>query len=104
MFRLEEFGGSQSRRYNKVVILFSFFVQALRGIHYHSRQMKLFHWGLLLRYMVYGVLPLVVGFIIVERWVGEGAAGVFFVVLALVLPFVAIGWLGWQHFRHRNQK
>jgi hypothetical protein len=66
--------------------------------------MKLFHWGLLLRYMVYGVLPLVIGFILVERRVGEGAAGVFFVVLALVLPFVAIGWLGWQHFRHRNQK
>ena len=66
--------------------------------------MKLFHWGLLLRYMVYAVLPLVVGFIVLERQVGEGAAGVFFVVLALVLPFVAIGWLGWQHVRHRRQK
>ena len=66
--------------------------------------MKLFHWGLLLRYMVYGVVPLVVGFIVLERRVGEGAAGLFFVVLALVLPFVAMGWLGWQHFRHRKQK
>jgi hypothetical protein len=66
--------------------------------------MKLFHWGLLLRYMVYGVLPLVIGFIFLERRVGEGAAGYFFVVLALVLPFVAVGWLGWQHFRHRKQK
>lgn len=66
--------------------------------------MKLFHWGLLLRYMVYGVLPLVVGFIFLERRIGEGAAGVFFVVLALALPFVAIGWLGWQHVRHRKQK
>ncbi|HVM59622.1 MAG TPA: hypothetical protein VMV72_02050 [Verrucomicrobiae bacterium] len=66
--------------------------------------MKLFHWGLMLRYMVYGVLPLVVGFIVLERYVGEGAAGVLFVVLALVLPFVAIGWLGWQHLRHRKQK
>jgi phosphate starvation-inducible membrane PsiE len=66
--------------------------------------MKLFHWGLLLRYMVYGVLPLVIGFIIVEHRVGEGVAGVFFVVLALVLPFVALGWLGWQHVRHRKPK
>jgi hypothetical protein len=66
--------------------------------------MKLFQWGLLLRYMVYGVLPLVVGFIFLERRVGEGAAGYFFVLLALALPFVAIGWLGWQHFRHRKQK
>jgi hypothetical protein len=66
--------------------------------------LKLFQWGLLLRYMVYGVLPLVVGFIFLERHVGEGAAGVFFVVLAFVLPFVAMGWLGWQHFRHRKQK
>jgi len=54
--------------------------------------------------MVYGVLPLVVGFIFLERRVGEGAAAVFFVLLALVLPFVAVGWLGWQHCRHRKQK
>jgi hypothetical protein len=64
--------------------------------------MKLFQWGLLLRYMVYGVLPLVVGFVILERRVGEGAAGSMFVALAFVLPFVAIGWLGYQHFRHRK--
>jgi len=49
-------------------------------------------------------LALVLGFIFLERRIGEGAAGYFFVVLALVLPFVAIGWLGWQHFRHRKQK
>jgi len=66
--------------------------------------MKLFHWGLLLRYMVYGVLPLVVGFVFLEHHVGEGDAGVFFVMLALVLPFIAIGWLAWQHFRHRKRK
>jgi hypothetical protein len=54
--------------------------------------------------MVYGVLPLVVGFIFLERHVGEGAAGLFFVILAFVLPFMAISWLGWQHLRHRKQK
>jgi hypothetical protein len=65
--------------------------------------MKLFQWGLLLRYMVYGVLPLVVGFILLERRVGEGAAGLFFVILAFLLPFIAVGWLGYQHYRHRKR-
>ena len=64
--------------------------------------MRIFHWGLLLRYMVYGVLPLVVLFVVVERKVGEGWAGVGFVLLALALPFVAVGWLAYQHFRHRK--
>lgn len=64
--------------------------------------MKLFHWGLILRYMVYGVLPLIVGFIILERYVGEGGAGVLIVALAFILPFVAIGWLAYQHFRTRK--
>ena len=82
----------------------AFVVQPSLRVRYISPAMKLFQWGLLLRYMVYAVLPLVVGFIVLERQVGEGAAGVFFVVLALVLPFVAIGWLGWQHVRHRKQK
>ena len=67
-------------------------------------EMKLFHWGLLLRYMVYGVLPLILLFIVAEKFVGAGAAGSFFVLLALVLPFVAIGWLGYQHWRHRGKK
>jgi len=66
--------------------------------------MKLFQWGLLLRYMVYGVLPLIVGFVLLERYVGEGWAGYGIVVLAFVLPFVAIGWLGYQHFRRRKPR
>ena len=63
--------------------------------------MKLFHWGLMLRYMVYGVLPLILLFILLERWLGGGASGVFIVVLAALLPFVALGWLAYQHFRKR---
>ena len=66
--------------------------------------MKLFHWGLLLRYMVYGVLPLIVLFIVIERFVGAGTTGQYFVGLALLLPFVAITWLAWQHWRHRKQR
>ena len=64
--------------------------------------MKLFHWGLLLRYMVYGVLPLILLFIILERWLGGGASGSFILILAAALPFIALGWLGYQHFRHRK--
>jgi len=65
---------------------------------------KLFHWGLLLRYMVYGVLPLIVLFIVLENLVGASSVGEYFVVLALLLPFIAIGWLAWQHFRHRRAR
>jgi len=65
--------------------------------------MKLFHWGLILRYMVYGVLPLILLFILLERWIGPGFSGYAIVLLAAVLPFIAIGWLGYQHFRHRNR-
>lgn len=65
--------------------------------------MKLFHWGLLLRYMVYGVLPLIVLFIVLERLFGAGTTGEWFIILALVLPFIALGWLGYQHFRHRKR-
>jgi hypothetical protein len=64
--------------------------------------MKLFHWGLMLRYMVYGVLPLILLFVILERFFGDSAAGIFIVGLAAILPFVALGWLGYQHFRHRK--
>ena len=62
---------------------------------------QLFHWGLILRYMVYGVLPLIVLFVLMQRWLG-GSEGVFIEALAGALPFIAIGWLGYQHFRHRK--
>jgi hypothetical protein len=64
--------------------------------------MKLFHWGLMLRYMVYGVLPLVALFFVAERWLAPGSSGAFFLLLAMILPFIAIGWLGYQHYRHRR--
>lgn len=64
--------------------------------------MKLFHWGLMLRYIVYGVLPLIALFVVVERYGGAGFASSAFVMLAFALPFIAVGWLGYQHFRHRK--
>lgn len=65
--------------------------------------MKLFHWGLMLRYMVYGVLPLLLLFALLQRFSG-GDVGTFILVLAALLPFIAIGWLGYQHFRHRSKQ
>jgi xanthine/uracil permease len=65
--------------------------------------MRLFHWGVLLRAMVYGVFPLLGGWILLERWMGPGVSGAAMVGLALLLPFVAVGWLGYQHFRHRKR-
>ncbi len=65
--------------------------------------MKLFHWGLMLRYMVYGVLPLIALFIVLERYVGPGVDSELLVILAFVLPFIALGWLGYQHFKHRGR-
>jgi len=65
--------------------------------------MKPFHWGLILRYMVYGVLPLILLFILLERWIGPGFSGYAILLLAAVLPFIALGWLGYQHFKHRKR-
>jgi hypothetical protein len=64
--------------------------------------MKLFHWGLMLRYMIYGVLPLLLLCVVVERYFGPGESGVAIVLLAAALPFIALAWLGYQHFRHRK--
>ncbi len=66
--------------------------------------MKLFHWGLILRYVVYGVLPLIVLFVIIERYIGSGNSSEAFVILAFALPFIALGWLGYQHWRHSRKK
>ena len=65
--------------------------------------MRLLHWGLILRYTVYGVLPLILSLVILERYVSPGITGICFVGLALLLPFVAVGWLGYQHWRHRHR-
>jgi hypothetical protein len=62
------------------------------------------HWGLILRNFVYVVLPLVAFFVILQRIIGEITAATVFIILALALPFVAVGWLAWQHFRHRKGK
>ena len=42
-------------------------------------------------------------FILLERYVGPGWSGYVILILALLFPLVAIGWLGYQHFRHRKR-
>lgn len=66
--------------------------------------MKLFHWGLLLRYMVYGVLPLVAALIVLERHAGPEQVSLLLLFVALALPFLALGWLAYQHYRHHKNK
>ncbi len=60
---------------------------------------SLFNWGLVLRYVLYGALPLIVFFVAVERFVGEWNLGFAILALAAVAPFIAVGWLVYQNFR-----
>jgi hypothetical protein len=52
--------------------------------------------------MVYGVLPLLLLFAAAQK-IGGGDIAVMIVVLAAALPFIAIGWLAYQHFRQRKK-
>jgi hypothetical protein len=64
----------------------------------------LFHWGLVLRYVVYGALPLVGAFWLCEVLLGDAGLGTVIVALAAILPFYAIGWLGYQHWKHSRTR
>lgn len=61
----------------------------------------LFNWGMVLRYVLLGALPLVAFFILVEKVAGEWSLGFAIMILAFCAPFIAIGWLTWQNFRKR---
>ena len=62
---------------------------------------RLFSWRLIMRYVAFGAVPLVLTFVLAEFLFGGATVGTFFVVLAFLLPFVALTWLGYQHFRKR---
>jgi hypothetical protein len=61
----------------------------------------LFNWGMVLRYVLYGALPLIVFFMLVEKLAGEWSLGFAIMLLAFVAPFIAIGWLTYQNFKKR---
>ena len=63
---------------------------------------SLFNWGLVLRYVLLGALPLVLFFILIERLAGEWSLGFAILALAALAPFIAIGWLTYQTFRKRR--
>ena len=60
----------------------------------------LFHWGLVLRYVVYGALPVLGALWFCERIMGDAGVGAAIVVLAALLPLCAVGWLAYQHWKH----
>jgi len=60
----------------------------------------LFHWGLVLRYVVYGALPFAGSLWLCEKILGDVGVGMAIIILAGLLPFYAIGWLGYQHWKH----
>ncbi len=62
---------------------------------------SLFNWGVVLRYVVYGALPLIAFFILIEKLAGEWSLGFAILLLAFVAPFIALGWLAYQNFRKR---
>ena len=62
---------------------------------------SLFDWGLIVRYVLFGALPLIAFFILIEKIAGEWSLGVAILILAAIAPFIAIGWLAYQYFRKR---
>lgn len=64
----------------------------------------LFHWGVVLRYVVYGALPFLGALWLCERILGTAGAGVAITALAALLPFYAIGWLAYQHWKHSRAR
>ena len=61
----------------------------------------LFNWGMVLRYVLFGALPLIAFFLVIERIAGEWSLGFAILLLAAAAPFIALGWLTYQNFRKR---
>lgn len=63
----------------------------------------MFDWGVILRNVIFVVLPLVLGFWIVDRLGGEMTVNKIILVLAAAAPIYALGWLAYQNFRPRKK-
>jgi hypothetical protein len=65
---------------------------------------RLFDWPTVSRHILFGAIPFVVLVMIYEKCLGEWSLGALILILAAVLPFIAIGWLGYQHWKHRAKQ
>ncbi len=63
---------------------------------------RLFDWPTVWRHIVFGAIPFVIVVMIYEKVMGEWSLGAVILFVAALLPFVAIGWLGYQHWKHRG--
>ena len=64
---------------------------------------KMIHWGLILRYSVYVVIPLVLGFWLVEWLTGSATVDRLILSLSMALPLIAVCWLAYENFRPRRK-
>lgn len=64
---------------------------------------RLFDWPTVWRHVVLGALPFMGAVYIYEKCLNEWSLGFIILILSAVLPFVAIGWLGYQHWKHANK-
>ncbi len=63
---------------------------------------RIFDWPTVLRHMALGAIPFVAIVLLYEKFFGEWTLGAAIVILAAMLPFVAIGWLAYQHWKHHR--
>ncbi len=68
----------------------------------NSMKDRLFDWPTVWRHIAFGALPFLAVVMLYEHFFGEWSLGAFITLLAAVLPFIAVGWLGYQHWKHRK--
>jgi hypothetical protein len=60
----------------------------------------LFHWPTVWRHILMGAIPFLCLVFLYEKYLGEWSLGALILLLSALLPFVAICWLGYQHWKH----
>ena len=65
---------------------------------------RLVDWPTVMRHVIVGAIPFVGMVLLYEHFFGEWSLGAVIVILSAILPFVAVGWLGYQHWKHRHDK